>query len=312
MGNSSTKQYYESIQANQQTCQQIDLNSLDPYKVLNVSKNFTWEELKQGYKEAAMKTHPDKGGNKIIFDFVTSCFKTLAKEYKAKHSNKTHQDLKQESQQYFEKIVNNNIPHPSDIKEPFEKRFNKAFDECRYHDEEIEYGYGEIMAKSSKNREDFKIDNVFNKEKVDNSTFNQLFNKSVPVSKEIVKYKEPEALPMAKQLQFTEIGAKRPDDYSSAPEKKSSLTYTDYMKAHNGMRLINPDEINRKNFKSVEEYEKYRDSKIKKSLTEKERKQIEKQKELEEQKEFERLERLKQQELAIQRAHEKANRLLIK
>ena len=250
--------------------------------------------------------------NKVIFDFVTSCFKTLAKEYKAKHSNKTHQDLKQESQQYFEKIVNNNIPHPSDIKEPFEKRFNKAFDECRYHDEEIEYGYGEVMAKSSKNREDFKIDNVFNKEKVDNSTFNQLFNKSVPVSKEIVKYKEPEALPMAKQLQFTEIGAKRPDDYSSAPEKKSSLTYTDYMKAHNGMRLINPDEINRKDFKSVEEYEKYRDSKIKKGLTEKERRHIEKQKEYEEQKEFERLERLKQQEIAIQKAHEKANRLLIK
>jgi curved DNA-binding protein CbpA len=314
MGNNSTKQqnyqqYYNNIQ--QPDVNQIDLNTLDPYKVLNVPKKFTWEQLKEAYKEAAMKTHPDKGGNKVIFDFVTSCFKTLAKEYKAKHANRNHHELKQESKQYFEKIVNNNLPHPSDVNEPFEKKFNKAFDECRYHDEEIEYGYGEMMSKSEKTREDIPIENVFNKQKVDNGTFNELFNKKVPVSKEIIKYKEPEALPMAKQLQFTEIGKKRPDDYSSGVEQKN-LTYTDYMKAHNGMRLINPEQVNRKDFKSVEEYEKYRDNKIKKGLTEKEKKYIEKQKELEEQKEFERLERLKQQELAIQRAHEKATRLLIK
>lgn len=314
MGNNSTKQqnyqqYYNNIQ--QPNVNQIDLNTLDPYKVLNVPKNFTWEQLKEAYKEAAMKTHPDKGGNKVIFDFVTSCFKTLAKEYKAKNADRNHHELKQESKQYFEKIVNNNLPHPSDVNEPFEKKFNKAFDECRYHDEEIEYGYGEMMSKSEKTREDISIENVFNKQKVDNGTFNELFNKKVPVSKEIVRYKEPEALPMAKQLQFTEIGNKRTDDYSSGVVQKN-LTYTDYMKAHNGMRLINPEQVNRKDFKSVEEYEKYRDNKIKKGLTEKEKKYIERQKELEEQKEFERLERVKQQEIAIQRAHEKATRLLIK
>lgn len=312
MGNNSTKQNYQQYYNNiQQNTNQVDLNSLDPYKVLNVPKNFTWEQLKEAYKEAAMKTHPDKGGNKVIFDFVTSCFKTLAKEYKAKNANRNHHELKQESQQYFEKIVNTNIPHPSDVNEPFEKKFNKAFDECKYHDEEIEYGYGEMMSKSEKTREDIPIENVFNKQKVDNGTFNELFNKKVPVSKEIIKYKEPEPLPMAKQLQFTEIGNKRPDDYSSGVEQKN-LTYTDYMKAHNGMRLINPEQVNRKDFKSVEDYEKYRDNKIKKGLTEKEKRYIEKQKELEEQKEFERLERLKQQEIAIQRAHEKATRLLIK
>ncbi len=315
MGNTSAKQnnyqqYYESIQNNQ--INQIDLNSLDPYKVLNVPKNFTWEQLKEAYREAAMKTHPDKGGNKLIFDFVTTCFKTLAKEYKAKNANRNHNELKQESQQYFEKIVNTNVPHPSETNEPFEKRFNKAFDECKYHDEEIEYGYGEMMSKSQKTREDISIENVFNKDKVDNSTFNELFNKKVPVSKEIIKYKEPEALPMAKNLQFTEIGGKRPDDYSSGAEKKTSLIYTDYMKAHNGMRLINPEQVSRKDFKSVEEYEKYRESKVKRGLSEKERRYIEKQKELEEQKEFERLERLKQQEIAIQKAHEKATRLLIR
>lgn len=313
MGNASGKhqyqQYYESMQNN---TEQLDLASLDPYKVLNVPKNFTWNQLKDAYKNAAMKTHPDKGGNKIIFDFVTSCFKTLAEEYKASHSNKSHHDLKKESNDYFDKMTTTNIPHPSIRKdEPFERRFNKVFDECKYQDDDIEYGYGNIMEESSGKREDISIENVFDKKKVDNSTFNELFNKRVPVSKEVVKYKEPEALPMAKNLQFTEIGSKRPDDYSS-DSTKNSLPYTDYMKAYNGMRLANPDDIKlRKEFKSVQEYEKYRDTKAKKELTEKERKHIDKQKELEEKQEYERQERIRRQNIAIQKSHEKANRFLL-
>jgi curved DNA-binding protein CbpA len=319
MGNTSVKQhvyqqYYENMQQNQQ---QIDLTSLDPYKVLNVSKNFTWEQLKDAYKQAAIKTHPDKpGGNKVVFDFVTSCFKTLAEEYKMKHSNKSYVEMKQESSQYFEKMVNTNAQHPSQqlssaSDEPFEKRFNKVFDDCKYQDEEIEYGYGSMMTQSTGKREDISIENVFNKDKVDNKTFNQLFDKKVPVSKEIIKYKEPEALPMAKNLQFTEIGSKRPDDYSS-DTTKNSLAYADYMKAYNGMRLANVDDIkSRKDFKTVQEYEKYRDKKVKQTLNEKERRYLDDQKKLEEQHEFERQERIRTQNLAIQKAHEKANRLML-
>lgn len=315
MGNTSTKyqsyqQYYEK-----NNIDGIDLNSLDPYKVLNVPKNFTWEQLKDGYKNAAIKTHPDKkGGNKIIFDFVTNCFTTLAEEYKARQTDKSHQDLKKDSKEYFDKILNNNTVHPSevmlDINQPFEKRFNKIFDDCKYVDEDIEYGYGNIMSQSLKTREEINIDNVFDKEKVDNTTFNELFDKKVPVSKSIVKYKEPEPLLMAKQLQFTEIGSKRPDDYSSGVEKKS-LAYTDYMKAHDGNRLADPND-RRKEFKSIKEYEKYRDGIIKKGLSDKEKKYIEKKRELEEQKEFERQERIRQHAILIQKAHEKANRLFLK
>ena len=317
MGNTSGKQqsyeqYYEEMN-NKKT--DIDVTSLDPYKVLNVPKDFTWNQLKTAYREAALKTHPDKkGGNKFIFDFVTTCFKTLAKEYKAREGNKSHIDLKAESTDFFEKIVSNNVPHPSSVlnnNEPFEQRFNKAFDECKYYDEEIEYGYGKMMTESSKSREDISIDNVFKSNKVNNNTFNEMFNKNVPVSKEVTKYKEPEALVLAKNLQFTEIGSKRPDNYSSGMEK-TSLQYTDYMVAYNGQRLANPDDIkNRKQFKSIQEFEKYRESKSKKVLTTKEKQFIEKQKNLEEEKEFERQERIRRQNIAIQKAHDKANRLLI-
>jgi len=109
MGNTSGKQqsyqqYYESINNATNETADVELSGLDPYKVLNVPKNFTWDQLKKGYKKAALKTHPDKeGGNKMIFDFVTSCFETLAEEYNNRVSNKKHDDLKNESKNYFDK-----------------------------------------------------------------------------------------------------------------------------------------------------------------------------------------------------------------
>jgi curved DNA-binding protein CbpA len=315
MGNTSAKQqvyqqYYEQTTGSPQA---IDLSNLDPYKVLNVPQNFTWQQLKDAYRQAALKTHPDKeGGNKIAFDFVTNCFKTLADEYKARSSNKSHHDLKKDSTEYFEKIIPTGMQqHPSDaFKVPFEQRFNKAFDECKYVDEDIEYGYGKFMQKSDGKREDISVNNIFNKGKVDNNTFNEAFNKKVPTSKEIIKYTEPEPLIMAKNLKFTEIGAKRPDDYSSRIENQT-LSYTDYMKAHSGTRNINPETIKTREFKNVEEYEAYRDRKLKRGMTEKERRYMEEKKNREEQEEFERLERIRQQNMAIQKAHEKANRLLL-
>lgn len=319
MGNNSAKQvsyqdYYNKLQNNSQSYENIDLNSLDPYKVLNIHKNFTWDELKNAYKDAAIKTHPDKGGNKLVFDFVTSCFKTLAEEYKNRESNKNHFELKKSANEYFDKITNNENPHPSLIKtqkdQPFQKIFNNVFDECHYHDEDISHGYGDIMDKSDGKRDDISINNIFNNKKIDNDTFNDVFNKNVPVSSKIIKYKEPEALPMAKNLQFTEIGAKKSDDYSS-DITKNTLAYTDYMIAYNGMRLANPDDIKyKRSFKSIQEYEKYSNNKIKKGLSQKERQFLDDKVKLEEQKEYERLERIKMQNLAIQKANEKARSLL--
>ena len=312
MGNTNEKQqmYQEYIKENK--TKNIDLQSLDPYSVLNVPKNFTWEQLKVAYREAALKTHPDKeGGNKLIFDYVTQCFKTLATEYKSKTSLKTHIDLKKESIEHYNTSLEKQQRPIIDHNEPFEKKFNKLFEEFKYVDEEMEYGYGSVMSKSSQKREDININNVFKKEKVDNKTFNEQFNKSVPISKEIVKYKEPEPLPAAKNLQFTEIGGKRPDDYSSSVENRT-LTYTDYMRAYSGEKLANPDDIKtRKDFKSVDEYEKYRDKKIKKTLTEKERRYMDELKEEEERREYERLERIKEQNNKIQKLYERTSQLLL-
>jgi curved DNA-binding protein CbpA len=317
MGNHSSRQYtyqqyYNAIQQsgniNSVDFKNIDVDTLDPYEVLNVSKKFTWNELKEAYRKLAINTHPDKeGGNKDLFNIITFCFKKLALEYKNREADRQHFDLKKQSTEYFER---NEASKPKD--NITNEMFNDNFEKCKVQDDETEFGYGSMMDVSSKKRDDINIERLIKKDKVDNESFNSIFDKKVPVSKQLVKYREPEPLLLAKNLQFTELGGKRPDDYTSSIEKTNMLAYTDYMRAHDGTRLVDPEIIKKmKDFKSVEEYEKYRNSKIKRSLTDKERKLLEEKKLKEEKEEFERLERLKTYDRRIEKSYEKANRLFL-
>ena len=305
----------------------IDIDSINPYEVLNVSKNFTWNELKEAYRKLAINTHPDKqGGNKDLFNIITICFKKLGDELKRREDDKGHHDLKKQSNDFlhkqsndfFHKMTNNEQPHPSEVLSPSDikmtpTKFNKNFEKCKLYDEEIEFGYGSKMEVSTKVREDISIEKLIKKNKIDNESFNNLFNKNVPVNKALIKYREPEPLILAKTLQFTELGGKRPDDYSSSIEKNSSLAYTDYMRAHDGTRLVDPSLMkNVKEFKSVDEYEAYRENKAKKVLSARELKAEELKKMKEAKAEEERLERLKVYDKKVEKSYEKASQLFLR
>ncbi len=296
----------------------IDIDSINPYEVLNVSKKFTWNELKEAYRKLAINTHPDKqGGNKELFNIITICFKKLGDELKKREEDKLHFDLKKQSKDYFHKITNDISPHPSEVLASNDKftneRFNKNFEKCKIYDEENEFGYGSKMEESTKKREDINIEKLIKKNKIDNESFNELFNKNVPVNKQLIKYQIPEPLILARSLQFTELGGKRPDDYSSSIEKNNSLAYTDYMRAHDGTRLVDPQLMrNTKEFKSVDEYEAYREKKAKRTLSAKELKNEELKAIKERQDEEDRLERLKKYDKNIEKSYEKASQLFLR
>jgi curved DNA-binding protein CbpA len=324
MGNSSTRQYtyhqyYNAIKKDKNfNFSSINYELLDPYEVLEVRKNYTWGELKDAYKYTALLTHPDKeGGNELVFNFVTDCFKKLAYEYKARQQDKTFIDLKKQVEDYYSKDEENskNRPPPV-IDENFNERFNRSFEMCRLENEEFDFGYGDMMEQSTKKREDFKNENLFEKQKFDNKSFNSIFNKHVPApSKEVVKYKEPEPMVLANKMSYTEIGGKRPDDYSSSIEKegKNNLVYTDYRKAYSNTRLIDEASAGKKKeFTSIEEYQIYRDKKSKRELTEKERRLLEKKQKEEELEEQARQERIKTENRRIMINNEKASRLFLK
>uniref|UniRef100_A0A6C0LG41 J domain-containing protein n=1 Tax=viral metagenome TaxID=1070528 RepID=A0A6C0LG41_9ZZZZ len=325
MGNNSStrqytyQQYYRAVikQNKNYDFSKINLSILDPYEVLEVPRNFTWEELKTAYKTTALLTHPDKeGGNRIIFNFVTDSFKTLAEEYKSRAENKSYLELKKQAKDFYSK--EDTAPPPDISGDNFNEKFNKKFEMCRMTDEENDFGYGDMMTESSNNREDLSevTSNLFQNNKFNNQSFNSIFVKHTtpPPKSQIIKYKDPEPIVLAKTMNYTEIGGKKPDDYSSSVEKsgKNNLIFSDYKLAHSNTRLVDEETFNIKNFKNVEEYQSYRTKKFNKGLTEKEKKYFELKKIQEEKEEYDRLQRIKQNDAKILLNNEKASRLFLK
>ena len=343
MGNKpSTKsyeQYYETLKQQRKSQQRysdnnhndINLDDIDPYEVFGLSKNFEWDELKDSYRRLAKLVHPDKGGTEEIFNKVTDCFKYLAHEYKLRKSDRPHNELKKESQDYYSNEYGNNSRHASDSDNPkiskfastkenidgmsFTERFNKTFEENKLDDDDNSKGYGDMMAKSSKNREDLSVP-VYLKpgKKLDINNFNKTFDTvSLPKSSEIVKYKEPEALPLARKMQYTELGEVT-DDFTSSTTNRdtSSLQYTDYMKAYASGRLVDPRAVeDRPKYKTVNEYENAREKVVSKAPTEEELQWIAKKEREEKKAEELRLRRIAERDRITAEHHDRMNRLLI-
>lgn len=305
MGNATTKEkYINDIKNNKK---------YDPYVIFQLQKNFTWDQLKKSYKKLAIKTHPDKGGNKIIFDYITQLFYELANDYRSRNNNNTHANMKNNFNNYSENNFNNNNFNENNDNYSFNDLINKNFEKVRIRDDDIDFGYGDTMVESSDIRDDIDIDNLFKDKKINNKSFNEVFNKNVKITNNIIKYTEPTPMILSKNLNYSEIGAGKNSDYSSSIEKTNSLAYTDYMKAHTTSRLVDISEFdNIKKFKNTQEYKKYSDKKIKKKLTEKELNILEKHRNKEENHENERLNRIKKQNIKIEESYNLANRLLLK
>ena len=61
---------------------------MDYYKILNVSKNATNDEIKRQYKKLALKHHPDRGGDSEMFKKVSEAYQILSDpEKKSEYDN---------------------------------------------------------------------------------------------------------------------------------------------------------------------------------------------------------------------------------
>ena len=77
------------------------MSNLDPYDVLGISHNATWNDIKKAYKKMLINTHPDKmNGSAKYFMLVHEAFNDIQKQFKgkAKISNapKEKQEYKQD------------------------------------------------------------------------------------------------------------------------------------------------------------------------------------------------------------------------
>lgn len=251
----------------------------DPYLILDLPHNFTWDQLKSAYKRAALYVHPDKpGGSHELFNLVTDSFKKLAFEYKEREANKSHYELKQASRNFYEANAPAEQPQGAQASpqgpNPFQSAdaFNQFFEQNKLEDPDYAHGYGDKMAASTKAREDFKYKKIFSTKKFDPNEFNAVFEREVqaaPNSTAVIKYREPEALAITPKIPYTELGADRPDDYSSSgTSARQGLQYTDYMKAHTTTRLIDPNITKeRRAYKNIKDYERARERAVKKEMT---------------------------------------------
>jgi len=150
---------------------------------------------------------------------------------------------------------------------------------------------------------------------MDIGNFNKTFETvSLPKSTEIVKYREPEALPLARKMQYTELGEVVDDFTSSTTNRESgSLQYTDYMKAYASGRLVDPRSVeDRPTYRNVNEYESARERVMSKAPTDEELQWIAKKEREEKRAEELRLRRLAEKDRATAEHHEKMNRLLLR
>ncbi len=333
MGNGSSsnrkytyEQYYEAMKKQHGGSMRnvplgFDTSVVDPYILLGVTPQSSFDELKSNYRRIALKVHPDRGGSDELFQLVSDCFRKVGHDIQMRMSNRQHHELKSAAQSYYaDRPVSSKPVENHSVFTPnhqgggdFASRFNQAFDEHKMKDDDDDMyrGYADMMMASNPKREDLSIPvsmTSYNAEK-----FNKAFEAKVPVRKDMVVYKEPEPLIMAKKLAFTELGGKT-DDFSSAPEtgERRSLQYTDYMKAHTTSRLIDPALVKQRGeYRTVEQYEAAREKVLAKPLSSKEQRRLELKKQEEERMEQERLARLRARDDAIARHYDTVNRLMI-
>ena len=326
MGSSSSRpqqyeQYYQSLASAPDT----SLGDFDPYEVLGVSKNVDWEELTQAYRRVARLVHPDKGPpdeaevRTKMFKVATASFRKVAHDCKMRQQDRPHHDLKREAQAFYASnparytsTTNNGDGGVGDSADSFLDRFNRTFEENRMDDDEATIGYGQMMAASSKVREDISVPQVLNKFSRD--SFNQTFEKmTLADKKDVVVYREPEALPMAKKVAYTELGGGRPDDFSSSKEgTRSAIEYTDYMKAYTTTRLVDPRAVQSKpTYNNLDAYEADR-AKVMATPASKEELAWRARREREQARaEEERLSRLKKRDAMAAEHHDRMNRLML-
>ena len=122
----------------------FEQNDINPYKILDVSKTASINEIKTAYKRKAKIYHPDRpNGNKEQFQLITMAFMLLIEKYKKTMEDKQFTTLKEESRKELENQKNNSRRNVNMKGDRFNnKLFNKIYEENKLYNPNDE-GYGD-------------------------------------------------------------------------------------------------------------------------------------------------------------------------
>ena len=300
---------------NQQTPQDKKIK-IDPYKILEIGKNYDESSLKKAYLKKALVTHPDRGGTEEKFKLVTMCYKALLKKLLEEKNNNDHNDLRKNSNHFQETQTNEgmqnfqtNLPNEQNLTKNFNSNtFNKIYEENRIENI-YDQGYGEWIKKNEVSEND--NEDIFNGN-FNSDVFHDTFNKTKKnknIGKQIIKYDEPQTtISFKNKDSLMVLGRSNIDDYSG---ESGGLAYRDYKDAFENPYLIDESDVNidskPRTIKSVENertnisYEKSSEDVERLSIKQK-REEIE---------EKQRLQRLQQEEMIASDIYDRLHQRMI-
>jgi len=282
---------------------------LDPYKILDISKNYDEKTLKKAYLKAAMKYHPDRGGSAIEFQKVSIAYTLLTNKLKENNNNHSHNELR-DNLKDFMNTQNSNPKINIKMTENFDiDVFNKIYEENKISDVYDE-GYGDWMNETSNETNQPKMfQNGFNKDMF-NSVFEQ-YKSEKQKQNAIVQYKEPEEnISMNNKHSIMNLGQGKITDFGG---QTNNLCYTDYKQAFtDGSTLIDASSVDISDRAQSINGIKSQRSNISYTMSEKDS-QLYAMKQLEEKKnEEKRLQRLNVYDQKHSQAYEKIHSLLLR
>lgn len=206
---------------------------VDPYKLLQVPKNFTIEQLKTQYKRIALDFHPDKHTKNpdaavAMFQVLTNCYKQLVEEYRLKIADKQYIDMKHDFKNYTEQTLNKQLHEQTKFNI---SKFNTVFEKSRLNDI-TDDGYEKWMKSAE--------------------------HSSLKDAKtEIVEYRDPQPVFGSAMLNNVyELGINKISDFSADNLSSKDLQFMDYRKAHTTTKIVDPDTVKtRKEYATVGELE---------------------------------------------------------
>ena len=287
------------------------------YKLLGIQLPTNKHDLTKAFKQKARLYHPDRGGNKVIFDKLKKAFIALLKKH---HTDKDFHELQQSSRKEIEDMYSTKSPHDAPLGrgEEFDlKKFHKMFQE---HSLKNNYDEGyDSWNKSEIEGHTDKADQQCRKYKIDPKKFNKTsFNSAFTnlkdtvltdetKSKQLMIIEEPEAL-VSSSAGFSELDQTPIGDFSTV---SGSIQGVDYKRAMTDTHIVPKDDskFTRPTFSSLDELEKDREN-IRFTLNDDEIEVFLKKKENEEEEEKQRIQRIKNRDEQIHEKYQNIHNLL--
>ena len=275
---------------------------IDPYKILDISKNYDERSLKKAYLKLANKTHPDKGGDPDKFRIVTIAYKVLMKKLSQKDTDKIHNELKKNSENYIKTQSSDNKQNINMKGKNFNMEvFNREFDQNKTSDEFADNGYGDWFKQN--------VDINQPTKKLNKNNFNDEFqkHKTKQSGSQLQKYTDPrELVSMSNADSILVLGKEKVNSYTG---ESNGLHYRDLKEAYEQPTLIDVNSVNISNRENnIEGYNKQRKNvKFKMSQSDMERQALKVQREEENEKDrIRRLnERDEQSRISYERIHQR-------